>query len=203
MIGAETLMNVAVENYRNQDLDRVQSILAAAFVTSPLHVAAFGAERLDQNRLFFRIGLRNMFTGQARVALVNGEISGYVHFNESPYCLPAPEEVPTVMATLLRPLGAATPKVIAWFARWCRLDPDEPHVHLGPIAVAPELQGHGVGSALMERCVEYLEQNQIAGYLETDKAVNVRFYEKFGFKVRLEEELIGTPVWYMWREPSA
>jgi len=196
-------MHVAVESYRNKDLDRVQSILAAAFVTSPLHVAAFGADRLDQNRLFFRIGLRSMFTGEAHVALVNGETCGYVHFNESPYCLPAPEEVPAVMATLLKPLGDATPKVIAWFARWCRLDPDEPHVHLGPIAVEPEIQGHGVGSALMQRYVEYLEQNQIAGYLETDKAVNVRFYERFGFKVRLEEELIGTPVWYMWRERSA
>ncbi len=196
-------MNVAVEDYRDKDLERVQSILAAAFVTSPLHIAAFGAERLDQNRLFFRIGLRNMFTGNARVALVDGEIRGYVHFNESPYCLPAPEEVPQAMATLLKPLGAATPKVIAWFARWCRLDPDAPHVHLGPIGVAPEHQGQGVGSALMERYVEYLEQNRIAGYLETDKAVNVRFYEKFGFKVCLEEELIGTPVWYMWREANS
>lgn len=193
-------MNVAVESYRRKDLDQVQSILAAAFVTSPLHLSVFGADRLDQNRLFFRIGLRNMFTGHARVARVNDEICGYVHFNESPYCLPAPEEVPGVMATLLKPLGSATPKVIAWFARWCRLDPDEPHVHLGPIAVAPEFQGQGVGSTLMERYIEYLEQNKMAGYLETDKAVNVRFYEKFGFKVCLEEELIGTPVWYMWRE---
>src|SRR5581483_10315195 len=37
-------MNVAVEDYRDKDLERVQSILAAAFVTSPLHIAAFGAE---------------------------------------------------------------------------------------------------------------------------------------------------------------
>ena len=48
---------------------------------------------MDQNRLFFRIGLRHMFNGHAHVASVNGAIRGYVHFNESPYCLPAPEEI--------------------------------------------------------------------------------------------------------------
>lgn len=193
-------MTILVENYRERDMDTVQSILADAFVTSPLHIAAFGAERMDQNRLFFRIGLRHMFNGHAHVASVNGAIRGYVHFNESPYCLPAPEEIPNTMATLLKPLGAANPKVIAWFARWCRLDPDEPHVHLGPLGVAPESQGQGVGTALMNRYLEYLQQEKLPGYLETDKAENVKFYEKFGFAVQREEELIGTPIWYMWRQ---
>ena len=99
-------MTILVENYRERDLETVQSVLADAFVASPLHIAAFGAERMDQNRLFFRIGLRHMFNGHAHIASVNGSIRGYVHFNESPYCLPAPEEIPNTMATLLKPLGA-------------------------------------------------------------------------------------------------
>jgi len=57
-----------------------------------------------------------------------------------------------------------------------------------------------VGTALMNRYVEYLQQEKLPGYLETDKAENVKFYEKFAFAVRREEELIGTPIWYMWRE---
>jgi GNAT superfamily N-acetyltransferase len=171
-------------------------------VTNPLHVAAFGPERIDQNRLFFRIGLRQMFTGQAFVARVNGQVLGYVHFNASPYCLPAPEEIPTVAATVLKPLGVAIPNVINWFARWCHLDPDEPHVHLGPIGVAPGLQKRGVGTALMNHYIEYLRQEQSAGYLETDRPENVEFYQKFGFVVRHEEQLIGATTWYMWRRPE-
>lgn len=175
------------------------SVLAQAFVANPLHIAAFGPERIDQNRLFFRIGLREMFMGQAFVALAEDQVCGYAHCNASPHCLPAPEEVPLAASTVLKPLGEAIPRVIKWFARWCHLDPDRPHVHLGPIGVLPEMQGRGVGSALMHRYLAHLKQEQAAGYLETDRPENVEFYKKFGFVVEHEEEIIGTPTWTMWR----
>jgi ribosomal protein S18 acetylase RimI-like enzyme len=194
---------IDIQKYSPAQIEATVTILADAFVTNPLHVCAFGPERLDQNRLFFRIGLRRMFSGQSFVALSDGEVRGYVHFNASPYCLPPPEEVPLSTANLLKPLGAAVPQVIKWVSRWCRLDPEEPHGHLGPIGVSPQAQGQGVGTALMGRYLEYLERERLAGYLETDRPNNVGFYEKFGFVVRREEMLIGTPVWYMWRtQPS-
>lgn len=192
-----------IQKYSPDRIDETVSILADAFVTNPLHLSAFGPQRLDLNRLFFRIGLRRMFIGQAFVAMTNGAVRGYVHFNVSPNCLPAPEEVPAAAAALLKPLGDALPQVIRWLARWCRLDPDEPHVHLGPIGVAPAAQGQGFGTALMQRYVEYLEQEHAPGYLETDRLENVAFYKKFGFVTQREEILIGTPVWYMWREPES
>jgi len=43
------------------------------------------------------------------------------------------------------------------------------------------------------------KQERAAGYLETDGPENVEFYKKFGFIVQREEQLIGTPTWYMWR----
>jgi len=192
-----------VKKYSADRLDECVQLLAAAFVSNPLHLAAFGRGRVDQNRLFFRIGLRQMFLGQAFVALADGTVGGYVHFKNSPYCLPAPEEVPLAAATVLKPLRAAVPQVVRWYSRWCRLDPDEPHVHLGPIGVAPALQRQGAGTALMQRYVDYLMREQAAGYLETDRQENVEFYKKFGFIVQREEELIGTPVWYMWRPSPA
>ena len=190
---------VEVKKYSADRLDECVTVLADAFATNPLHLAAFGDGRIDQNRLFFRIGLRHMFIGPAFVALVDGAVAGFIHFNEAPYCLPAPEELPHAFATLLRPLNEAIPKVIRWFTRWCHLDPDQPHVHLGPLAVAPELQRRGVGSALMQRYIEHLEQEKIAGYLETDRRENVEFYKRFGFIVQREEEVIGTTTWHMWR----
>jgi predicted N-acetyltransferase YhbS len=104
-----------------------------------------------------------------------------------------------VAATLLTPLGDALPQVIRWFTRWSHLDPDEFHVHLGPIGVAPESQGRGVGTALMQRYIDHLDQEKAAGYLETDRTENVEFYKRFGFVVRRNEDLIGAPIWYMWR----
>jgi GNAT superfamily N-acetyltransferase len=192
-------MAIEVLKYSPEWLDECVALLADAFVANPLHLAAFGAGRIDQNRLFFRIGLRNMFTGPAYVAHLEGAVAGYVHFNASPNCLPAPEEIPIAMATVLKPLGDAIPQVIRWFTRWCHLDPEEPHLHLGPIGVAPHVQGKGVGTALMRRFVEHSDRENIAGYLETDRAENVEFYKKFGFVVCHEEMLINTPTWYMWR----
>lgn len=193
-------MALIVKKYSADYLEDCVTLLADAFAGNPLHLSAFGPERIDQNRTFFRIGLRRMFVGQSFLALCDGAVCGYVHFNPSPDCLPAPEQVPTTMATTLKPLGEALPQMIRWFARWCRLDPDEPHVHLGPIGVAPALQRQGVGSALMQRYIDHLDQEKSAGYLETDRPENVEFYQKFAFAVQRTEELLGTRVWYMWRD---
>ena len=192
-------MSITIEKYSSALLDSTVSVLAAAFVTNPLHVSAFGPDRMDQNRRFFRIGLRHMFIGQGFVAKLDGRLCGYVHFNPAPHCLPVPQEIPNAAATVLKPLGEAIPRVIDWFTRWCHLDPDEPHVHLGPIGVSPDMQGQGIGTALMNRYVEHLNQEHAAGYLETDRRENVQFYKKFGFVVQREEELIGTRTWHMWR----
>lgn len=192
-------MNVVLRKYAAADLDDCVSVLADAFVSSPLHLSAFGKDRIEQNRRFFRLALRNMFVGQAFVALVDGALCGYVHFRAWPYCLPAPEEIPNAAATLVKPLGEALPKFIQWFARWCHLDPQEPHIHLGPIGVIPGSQRQGIGTALMNRYIDGLEEERSVGYLETDRLENVQFYKRFGFVVKHEEVVIDTPTWYMSR----
>lgn len=195
-------MAIVVEKYSARALEPVVTILAHAFVTNPLHVSAFGAHQIDQNRSLFRLGLRQMFCGKSVVALANGKIQGYAHFSPSPHCLPAPESLPGAMAPLLKPFGKASAPLMRWFVRWCHLDPEEPHLHLGPIGVAPQAQRQGVGTALMRCYLDHLRAENLPGYLETDKPENIEFYEKFGFVVEHEEELIGAPTWYMWREPE-
>jgi hypothetical protein len=101
---------VVVKKYSAERLDDCVALLAEAFATNPLHLSAFGPERMDQNRTFFRIGLRRMFVGQSFVALRGERVCGYVHFNPSPFCLPAPEEIPTAVATLLTRRSARAPR---------------------------------------------------------------------------------------------
>lgn len=192
-------MTLSVESYIPEYLETTVSVLASAFVTNPLHVSAFGPERYDQNRLFFHIGVQHMFVGHALVAVLDGEVKGFVHFTASPQCLPPPEQMPAVAESLFKPLGVAVPLLVDWFTTWCRLDPEDPHVHLGPIGIAPSAQGQGVGTALMNCYLRHLERQRAAGYLETDRPENVEFYKKFGFVVQCEEQLIDTPTWYMWR----
>ena len=92
----EKKVEVVIEKYSAAWLEPIVSVLADAFVTNPLHISAFGPGRMDQNRLFFRIGLRHMFSGQAFIAMVNGKMAGYIHFNPAPHCLPTPQEIPKV-----------------------------------------------------------------------------------------------------------
>lgn len=61
------------------------------------------------------------------------------------------------------------------------------------------LQGAGVGSKLMRVFAARMDAAGDAAYLETDKPENVRFYEKFGFQVTGEEEVLGVTNWFMLR----
>jgi predicted N-acetyltransferase YhbS len=82
---------------------------------------------------------------------------------------------------------------------WKRHDPGERHWHLGPLAVDAHLQGEGVGSRMMRVFCAKMDAAGEDAYLETDKPINVRFYERFGFEVVGEEEVLGVPNWFMLR----
>src|SRR5947207_14424185 len=112
---------IVIQQYATSLREEAIALSADAFVTNPLHVSAFAAGRVDRNRLFFRIGLEHMFTGAAFLALIDGKVCGYVHFNASPLCLPTAEAVPAFAAERLRPLEEAWPRLIEWFSRWARL----------------------------------------------------------------------------------
>jgi len=87
-----------------------------------------------------------------------------------------------------------------WFKEWAEHDPVEQHWHLGPIGVLPNHQGLGIGSILMERFCKEVDACRAKAYLETDLDKNVRFYEKFGFKVVSESEIFGVRNRYMLRD---
>jgi ribosomal protein S18 acetylase RimI-like enzyme len=60
-----------------------------------------------------------------------------------------------------------------------------------------------VGSKLMQAfCAQMDAEEGEDAYLETDKEINVGFYERFGFEVVSKEEVLGTPNWFMLRRPE-
>jgi len=82
--------------------------------------------------------------------------------------------------------------------------PKEPHYYLSLLAVTPDMQGKGLGSALMQPILELCDREGIHAYLETETESNVGFYSRKGFTVR--QEIITSDgkskVWTMWREPK-
>jgi ribosomal protein S18 acetylase RimI-like enzyme len=90
-----------------------------------------------------------------------------------------------------------------WHAEWARHEPLNQHWHLGPIGVLPAYQGIGIGSMLMERFSKEVDACMAEAYLETDVDKNVRFYDKFGFKIVSESEIFNVKNRYMLRASKA
>lgn len=79
--------------------------------------------------------------------------------------------------------------------------PREPLWHLDSVAVAPRLQGRGIGSALIKFGLEQASGTAIV--LETGTPRNVPLYERLGFHVVEESDPPegGPHVWFMRRNP--
>jgi ribosomal protein S18 acetylase RimI-like enzyme len=71
------------------------------------------------------------------------------------------------------------------------------------VAVDAGLQGLGIGSRLLEQFCARVDAAGEAAYLETDKPINVRFYDRFGFAVIGQQAVLGTPNWFMRRPPRS
>jgi GNAT superfamily N-acetyltransferase len=80
--------------------------------------------------------------------------------------------------------------------------PAEPHLLLQILAVMPEEQGRGVGSALMRTVLERADREGLPAYLEATSDRNRALYERHGFEYRGPLRVPGGPTLNaMWREP--
>ena len=57
------------------------------------------------------------------------------------------------------------------------------------LTVRPDLQGQGVATSLMQPMCDYFDRTGQLCYLETHKAENVPFYERFGFELLQAEPI--------------
>jgi ribosomal protein S18 acetylase RimI-like enzyme len=78
--------------------------------------------------------------------------------------------------------------------------PEEPHWYLAVIGSDPSVRGKGYGQALMQSRLARVDAEHAPAYLESSKAANVPYYERFGFEVTGELVVPGGPtLWPMWR----
>jgi len=190
---------VRVERYASQMQDEASRMLARAFVTNPLHVAVFGPDQLQSNVAFFQSALR-VLKGRTLVGLEGERIVALIHWVHSPRCQFSLLEKLRMVPRLVSGLGVpASVRVGGWLEAWSKHDPIRPHTHLGPIGVDPAVQGRRIGQRLMDEYCHDLDRTGAAGYLETDRLENVRFYRRFGFVMADEVEVLGVRNYLMWR----
>ena len=81
----------------------------------------------------------------------------------------------------------------------------EPHWYLLIVGVDPDLQGRGLGSALVKEGLVRADEANCPCYLETSEERNLAFYERCGFAVVGTAPLGkgGPPGWAMRRRPRS
>lgn len=193
------MRNFQLSLMEKNDIQESVRVLSLAMLNNPLHIAIFQGEsekeRMEIERTFS--DLFNDLPGIVFLAKENGKIIGVMRM-KSCQGKKSPDD----------PKGAKDENDVnwrksVWQAEWARHDPVSQHWHLGPIGVLPSHQGLGVGSTLMERFCEEVDVCSAEAYLETDLDKNVRFYEKFGFKLVSETEIFGVKNRYMLRDAVA
>lgn len=198
--------SIDVRDLRPEEVPEAVGVLARGMRDNPLHLSAYGDDPERRLRCHARLmrGLFAAFSAQQPICAVrDGTLVGVTGVAPVGTCQPTTMQ----RLRLLPALAALGPRTAArvgrWISTWAKHDPDESHVHLGPLAVDVHLQGQGIGSLIMREHCRRLDAAGEVGYLETDKLENVRFYERFGFEVIGEEPVIGVPNWFMRREATS
>ena len=172
---------------------------------NPLHIAALGDDlevRGQRLTRMFTVALPLIHSkGVVLGAFDDNALVGIAGMIAPGRCQPSLTEKLAVLPRLIPAVSAAAfARVGRWMTVWAEHDLQQPHWHLGPVAVDAHLQGKGIGTLLMNEYCARLDRLHAAGYLETDKASNVRFYERFGFQTIDEEPVLNTPNWFMKRD---
>ncbi len=136
----------------------------------------------------------------ALVAERGGRVVGALNAAESPHCQLGIGEKIRTAPKMARIMKTALPRALTMMSKREARDPHEPHWHLGPIGVRPEVQGAGVGKALLMTFLTSVDEQGSPTFLETDVDRNVFLYESFGFTVTSREDIVGVDTRFMWRD---
>jgi ribosomal protein S18 acetylase RimI-like enzyme len=143
---------VEVRALRREEIPSAVALLARGFRDNPNPIAAFGddpARRQRCLRLVFG-GLFRVMQGQAPlVALDDGTMVGVTGIAPPGACQPDFVQQVRMGVSMLALGPRSSARLKRWFGAWAAVDPDEPHSHLGPLAVAAHLRGGGIGSRIL------------------------------------------------------
>jgi ribosomal protein S18 acetylase RimI-like enzyme len=184
------------------DLNDALGVLARGMRDNPVHVAALGDDpgrREKKIRRMFSAVLPVMGHSVLVARHHDNSVLGVLGVAAPGRCQADARQKMRLTLGLL-PLGPPSlSRSLRWVGTWAKQDPKERHWHLGPVAVDAHLQGLGIGSKLMRVFCAQMDAAGEDAYLETDKPENVRFYERFGFEVVGEADVLDVPNWYMQR----
>jgi len=199
------MRGLEIRELKPDELDDAARLLGRGMSDNPANVRAFGIQDVARrNRAlarFFVPVLRGLYRRGSILGAFRGDILvGVCGMARPGLCQPRlAEKLKVIPAVVFGNRFGATLRVLRWVGEWAHRDLSELHWHLGPVAVDSHLQGQGIGGAMLAQFCARMDDCAALSYLETDKFENVRFYQKFGFRVIEEASVLGIPNWFMSR----
>jgi len=159
---------IEVRDLRPGELAAAVVVLGRGMRDNPIHVVAYGDDPERRLRCHTRLmgALFRLVPAQQPLCavLTDGTLVGVTGATPPGACQPTVAQRVRLLPTMAA-LGPRTAsRVGKWMAAWTDHDPEEAHVHLGPVAVDSHLQGRGIGSLMMRAHCDRLGANGQIGY---------------------------------------
>ena len=198
------MKELGIRELRVDELADAALLLGRGMRDNPNNIQAFGPDRAHRERALARMFLpvlqRTHAKGNVIGAFGERSLVGVYGMTAPGECqLKSCEKLRMVPAIFFENSLGTTMRVSRWTSEWSRRDLRGPHWHLGPVAVDSHLQGQGVGGTMLAAFCASMDDWRTLSYLETDKSENVSFYQKFGFTVVGEANVLAVPNWFMSR----
>jgi GNAT superfamily N-acetyltransferase len=195
-----------IRQMRKNDFDEVVVLLVAAFMNTAFYryIAPDENERREFHFASFRERIAHgLEVNHIDIALnAGGKITGFAMWSppeaSSPplTCVPTVENAPPVFVADLVSAKKISPGVAERFLTFLSMMHDAhkklfvpPFWALAPIAILPEEQGKGIGSALIRKKLTEIDASTLPCALATQDRINLPIYERYGFKPVYEESI--------------
>ena len=170
--------------HTNPTINRPQlaRLFADGFIDDPVWTAIMPTRRLRRHLIQAEInaGLRHVGTGRALdVAYLDDRVAGALLLTPPQ---DGAESQPGIIERAMANVEQFVPALRRGIKHQEAVDqyqPEEPHWYLTDIVVSPDIQGRGVGSALLERRLGLVGDDPI--FLEATTAGSARLYQRHGF----------------------
>ena len=193
---------------QKKDLDRLAEVAADAYEDYPLHNwLTKGKYDKKASKILMQITLRTM-TEDAIIYADSEEMNGFAAW--LPFGFTGNKAIPFLKNGGLKLILHSGFGIISRLSAYEKYAmnlkkefTDHYDWYLFNLSIKKDAQGKGIASKLMRPMLEFLDNEKMVAYLETNKDKNVGLYNHYGFTVKKEELIPKTNVMHyaMVREP--
>jgi GNAT superfamily N-acetyltransferase len=186
-----------------RDIGRLKAVMAEAFIEDPIYnwLMPDDTKRPARLRRYFAIELRHLGLARGRV-WTSGNLTGAA-LSLPPGAWRSPLHITLLEGSAFGVhLDRAARMGAAMEWRHMRQELRQPHYYVRDVGVLPDMQGQGLGSALMRPTLERCDREGLPAYIEASSERNAALYERLGFQLIRELRVGSCPPLRLMLRPS-